>query len=243
MGTCIVCGQQDSPRCETCDSAFYCSKACKLADWPIHRLLCESYAAFNASEPRPDSDHFRAILFYPVKRKPELLWLFCKWHQWKYYPYQSPYMIALVGSKCEEKDIESPLLTPVANRRFGDEISISYRIKFMIDGSAPNKSIASITTTKPGCHSDWRGRITAYGRVDSGPDGPHCRDLDMNDFPYIADFFLSSPPTLLLEQPTAIGTGFKYTLARFVVVAVFAVIVKALVRHQGAITTQAPQNT
>lgn len=128
--------------------------------------------------------------------------------------------------------MERKLLSPVSNRQFGDEIEISYRKKCMTDGSAPNMSIASATATKPGCHSDWRGCIVAYGVVDSGPDGPHCRDLDMNDFTYITDCFLSNAPTPMTEQQTASGiAGCKYVMGTLAGLAVVAAAVVALVYY------------
>ncbi|ORY11258.1 hypothetical protein BCR34DRAFT_514169 [Clohesyomyces aquaticus] len=68
---------------------------------------------------------------------------------------------------------------------------VCFRDTFLIDGSKPNMSVAAITAPKPRQHHDWRGPIVAYGKKGLGIDQISCRDLDMNDFRHIADYFLS----------------------------------------------------
>jgi hypothetical protein len=79
----------------------------------------------------------------------------------------------------------------VLNRNLSDTICVSHRDTFLFDGSKPNKSIAAITATEPGQYHDWRGPIAAYGKRGLGIDPIHCRDLDMNDFRHVTDYFLS----------------------------------------------------
>ena len=80
---------------------------------------------------------------------------------------------------------------PVLERELSNTIDICYRDAFLTDGSKSNKSIATIIATKPGEYPDWRGPIIAYGNVGQGINPTACRDLDMNDFRHITDFFLS----------------------------------------------------
>ncbi|KAK8043446.1 hypothetical protein PG993_005876 [Apiospora rasikravindrae] len=208
LGSCIICEKPDSPRCARCKSAFYCSKACQLIDWPVHGLLCGPFATFNTAN-RPTKDHFRAIVFLPNKYKPKFRWIYCKWHELEYgYRYQCPEASTLVGEGCR---VEQAILqsNPVSNRQLDDGITISFRDTFLVDGSARNKGVLSIITTQPGDYHDWRGPITAYGKVGPGSSQTHCRDLDMNDFHHIADFFLSYgslPPGIMSSAQSVAAT-------------------------------------
>ncbi|KAK7962827.1 uncharacterized protein PG986_003652 [Apiospora aurea] len=202
--SCIICEKPDSQRCGRCKSAFYCSKACQVLDWPLHKLLCASYGSFDISA-RPTSDHFLAISFPPEDKKPKPIWVHCPWHVGDLRPYQFPDVGSLDGSDSllERRHVQ---YNPVLRRQLEDTIRIAWRDEFLVGGSIPNKSILSITTSKPGRRHDWRGPITAYGTVGLGIDQTHCRDLDMNDFRHITDFFLwygdwATAPTDL-QQPS-----------------------------------------
>ncbi|KAK8074568.1 hypothetical protein PG997_009231 [Apiospora hydei] len=190
LGPCIVCEKQDSPRCLRCNSAFYCSKTCQRIDWPVHGLLCGSFATFNASS-RPTEEHFRTIVFLPNNKEPQFRWIHCKW-------------------------------LPISVSRH------SRAYTFLVDGSARNKSVASIIATQQGDYHDWRGPITAYGKL--GPEPSRlCRDLDMNDFRHIADYFLSyghrlpqlTPPA---QQVAAERVVFSMTILAVIVVAAVAIL-------------------
>ncbi|KAK8123045.1 hypothetical protein PG984_011715 [Apiospora sp. TS-2023a] len=204
-GPCIVCEKPDSRRCGRCNSALYCSKACQVQDWPVHKLLCATFAAFDIST-RPTSNHFRSILFPPDEPKPKLIWLHCEWHD----PdpddpplqcsFQFPDGESLVGPDTMPK-YRQVQYNPILKRHLDDTIKIAWRDTFLVDGSKPNKSILSTAATQLGRCYDWRGRITAYGAVGTGMDQTHCRDLDMNDFRHITDFFLSYGNEPLLTSP------------------------------------------
>ncbi|KAK8043450.1 hypothetical protein PG993_005880 [Apiospora rasikravindrae] len=215
LGPCILCKKQNSPRCEKCNSAFYCSKACHRIDWPIHGILCESFTKFDASK-RPTPEHFRVILFSPKNEMPQFTWMHCKWYNDNGYRYQSPTPHSLVGPRCRVERVEL-FLSPSLNRQLG-AVMLSFNAYCMVDGSKPNKSVGSITAAMmSGSLCDWRGRITAYGEVASGVNQACCRDLDMNDWPHIAAFFLSysckpvsinTDPSLPSAQ-THTGAGLK----------------------------------
>ncbi|KAK8074567.1 hypothetical protein PG997_009230 [Apiospora hydei] len=182
VGSCITCEKADSQRCGRCKSAFYCSKACQVRDWPFHKLLCASFGAFDIST-RPTSDHFLAISFPPEDKRPKPIWVYCPLHVDDLRPYQSP-------------DLE-------------DTIQIAWKDEYLVDGSIPNKGILSIMHFEPGRRHNWRGPVTAYGAVGLGTDQTHCRDLDMNDFRHITDFFLwygdwSNIPTYTQQPSTTL---------------------------------------
>lgn len=194
VNTCLVCKNPDSQLCDRCRSVRYCSKACQVADWPVHKLLCSAFAAFRSST-RPTDEHFRAIAFPVDKKKPELVWIHCKWHDddddddfpGPRFPF--PDTAALLGQG-------APLaLAPiqfdqVLDRPLCDTITLASRDTYLIDGSPPNRSVASITASHA-VHHLWQGPFVAYGKVGLGYDQTHCRDLDMVDFRHVADYFLS----------------------------------------------------
>ncbi|KAK2781024.1 hypothetical protein FQN52_001915 [Onygenales sp. PD_12] len=140
---------------------------------------------------RPTDDHIRAILFPVDEKRPKLIWLHCEWHDDEYDGrYQSPEARSFLGSEPFPKHIPIQY-NQVLKRALVHTLNICCRDTFLIDGSKTNNSIAAITATKLGQYHDWRGPIVAYGRVGLGIDQPKCKDLDMNDFRHITDYFLS----------------------------------------------------
>ncbi|KAF2423400.1 hypothetical protein EJ08DRAFT_701195 [Tothia fuscella] len=67
-------------------------------------------------------------------------------------------------------------------------------------------SIRAVTATKPGTYYDWRGPIIAYANVGQGMD-PDKRDINMNDFRHIADYFLWYDYTPALTKQHVAGVG------------------------------------
>ena len=163
--------------CGRCHYIKYCSRECQQKDWPIHKIFCKSYSAFITSD-RPSKDHIVAILFPVDKKKPEFIWL----------PFKGKYD--------DEDGIywESPKLEPIfgdgskrythirRNRFLGKELSdtvvLTFLDTFLIDGSLPNLSIASL----PGSPTVyWRGPVVAYAMKGLEIDPRFCKDLDLVD--------------------------------------------------------------
>lgn len=186
---CNACNETcHNRRCTQCKSASYCSKECQVADWPTHKLLCKSFSNFDLSS-RESSEYSRAILF-PVNGKPKVIWLHCKWVDSEDSRYQHPETDSLLGADPFPK--HAPIRYNVLLKRdLLDTIYICHRDTFLIDGSLPNGSIAAITSTKSGQFHDWRGPIIAYGMLGLSTDPDECRDLDMEDFRHVVDYFLS----------------------------------------------------
>ena len=76
-------------------------------------------------------------------------------------------------------------------KSLANTIFITYRDTFLIDGSRPNNSLASVLSTQPGEYHDWRGPIVAYAKRGPSFDPPACKDFDMVDFRHVTDYFLS----------------------------------------------------
>ncbi|KAH6975009.1 hypothetical protein BKA56DRAFT_589904 [Ilyonectria sp. MPI-CAGE-AT-0026] len=190
-GHCTICETPGARACARCKSSHYCSKECQLDDWPVHKLLCASFSSF-AMSARPSETHFRGIFFPQDRPKPQVAWLDCQWHddeddgiKW-----QHPDLNPFLGPDSWPKSI--PIQTDaVLQRILPDTINICYRDGFLVDGSMPNRSAAAVVATLPGQSHDWRGPIIVVGKKGQGLDPPQCRDLDMNDFRYIADYLIS----------------------------------------------------
>ncbi|KID74370.1 Ubiquitin carboxyl-terminal hydrolase 19 [Metarhizium brunneum] len=181
---CTVCDKHDARLCGRCKSVRYCSAECQKEDWPTHKLPCKAFSNFDVST-RETSEHFR-VLFFPVNEKPKFIWLEGKWVD----GYQYLEIGSLPGIKgfLDEATIQ---YSSRLGRKLDDSIYIIARDEFRIDGSLPNKGVAAITSTKPGRHYDWRGPFIAFGKCRRGLRARKCRDIDMQDFRHVVDFFLS----------------------------------------------------
>ncbi|KAK0642607.1 SET domain and MYND-type zinc finger protein 6 [Lasiodiplodia hormozganensis] len=189
---CSSCNKTATTKCPRCNCSWYCSKACKKVDSPIHKILCREYREFDLSS-RPTTDHHLAIFFAPEKRKPELIWVNCPWkgdeHTGLWQCADSrPYLDAPLGmSQIQSNDVLKRPLT--------DTIRIDYRDTFLIDGSPPNLAVKSLCPRRSKL-TDWRGPLLAYGLQGLGMPRSYIepnksRDLDLNDFRHIVDFLLS----------------------------------------------------
>lgn len=195
MDLCLICNKADARLCSQCHSSFYCSKKCQTADYPIHKLLCSDFKAFNTTS-RPSDEHFRAVVFPVNERKPKLVWLHCKSDT---EGYQSPNIKTLLGPNAPlaQKPIR---YNPVLKRYLSNTIFLNFRDTALIDGSTPNESVRSLLNTKAGRYFDWCGQLGAYTAVGLYSDPERCKDLTMDDFRHTTDYLMSldhygNPPT------------------------------------------------
>ncbi|KPM43037.1 hypothetical protein AK830_g3509 [Neonectria ditissima] len=192
--TCTLCEKPGVHLCYRCESSHYCSTECRFDDRQVHRMLCESFSAFDTAT-RPSDTHFRGIVFPQNRVRPKLTWLHCPWHddendEDSAVEWQHPDLKPFLGSDTGNRSV--PICTdPLLQRGLADTINICYRDSFLVDGSRPNRSVEAVLSTVPGPSHDWRGPIVAVGRKGPGLDPHGCRDLDMNDFRYIADHLIS----------------------------------------------------
>ncbi|KAI0809559.1 hypothetical protein GGR55DRAFT_689325 [Xylaria sp. FL0064] len=197
LDACLICSKPNALRCSRCKSVRYCSKSCQRADFATHKLLCASFAGFDMTK-RPTSEQMRAILFPPDEKKPKPVWIECKWDEGIQYRVAKPFL--------DENGISTPIeYNPILERGVSNAVYVAYRDSFLYDGSATNDSIATVTATNPTEHHDWRGPIIAYAKVGMDPrSATRCRDIDLNDFRHVADYFISygatTVPTLWSQQ-------------------------------------------
>lgn len=184
---CSSCNKTATTKCPRCNCSWYCSKACKKADSPIHKILCREYRELDLSS-RPTTDHYLAILFAPEKRKPELIWINCPWNGDEDCVETRPYLNAPLGIS----QIQS---NNALKRPLTDTIRIDYRDVFLIDGSPPNLAVKSLCPRR-GKPTYWRGPLLAYGLQGLGVPRAciqpnKSRDLDLKDFHHNVDFLFS----------------------------------------------------
>ncbi|KAK4239708.1 hypothetical protein C8A03DRAFT_42707 [Achaetomium macrosporum] len=72
---CVACEEAANSVCNGCKHAWYCSRDCQVADWPLHKKVCKDFAGAGSDDNRPSPEH-RRILFFPVhSTKPETKWV------------------------------------------------------------------------------------------------------------------------------------------------------------------------
>lgn len=202
---CISCNNPSAYSCRHCKCTSYCSNACEQSNWTTHKLLCSTFSSFDSSR-RPSGETFRAILFPDDDKIPEFVWLRCTWlrvddDEDDADRYQSPEVRSFLGPHNYESDIQLQNNSGL-KRKLSDTIYICYSNTFLVDGSKANNCITDIIKTNRLQKNSWRGPVIAYGKVGLGLDQTSCRDLDMNDFRHIIDYFLSwhaSPAPAPLE--------------------------------------------
>lgn len=81
----------------------------------------------------------------------------------------------------------------LSGRKLSHGVELAYRDRFRVDGSQVNSAIMTVSGTVPGLHYRFRGPFMAAGKIGLG--GTAYRDVTMDDFRHIANFFMSWTPT------------------------------------------------
>lgn len=119
-----------------------------------------------------------------------MFWVHCKWSDNDGNRYQIPEDGEIMGPETFVKSMPVQV-DNILERRLPYTIEVCYRDGFLVDGSARNSSVAAILSTFPGASYDWRGPIYGVVKQGSDLDPLMCRDMDMADFRYMADYFIS----------------------------------------------------
>jgi hypothetical protein len=190
---CAACYNLGRLHCKGCDNIRYCSKDCQESDWPVHKLLCNTFKDF---QDRPSPNARCGILFPTHGLKPKFIWL-------------TSVALAHSGAYCEGIEEEEDLLKadhhnnveiwnypeyiPIQwvhalARKLPHTIKLCFRGNFVYDGSLPNQSIAKIMHTAPTYL--WRGPMIAWGMHGVGRDPSRTVDLDTTDLSMIVNYLL-----------------------------------------------------
>jgi hypothetical protein len=191
---CLICEKPNSKLCGVCKSSAYCSQECQKKDWKIHKLLCKDFANFDMSA-RPSPDHFLGFHFPVDDEKPRCVW-----------------MKATVDVDGGVLTLYEDPQTKVVN--FGDGmvkativmqdyffdreirhmINVHYTAGFLYTDYKVNKCIDKILDTNPGQFYPFKGHFTAACGYTDDMDfelTPVRRDMDMNDFRHVANFYIT----------------------------------------------------
>lgn len=174
--------------CVKCRSVSYCSIGCKQADWPTHKLLCNS--DLDSFRVRPGPMYKRAILF-PVElgKIPEFIWMevtsteesdTCD-------QFESPKLSGLLEAGNRPVDRQYFQHNILRDRTLDHTIEVVHRSAFLRDGSLPNESIRTATR---GVHvHPWAGPIIAFRK--KGTNVHAYDDIRLRDFRDTVDFFIT----------------------------------------------------
>lgn len=178
---CISCGKRGDglSLCGHCVGAWYCSKECQQADWPVHKILCAKYAEL--SEQEPEKQGYRALLFRHDSRHPQLIIL----PREPYRPRRLELLISETIETCGFGYNERIGITHISKGGLR-VLSGSYHV---IDNSPRNKSIfASVKTTGFTPPHAWAGNVV----VRRGTGG-----VTMADLRHAIDWFGLYPEDLM----------------------------------------------
>ncbi|KAK7534904.1 uncharacterized protein J3D65DRAFT_428085 [Phyllosticta citribraziliensis] len=184
---CAMCGKQKARQCKRCKGIRYCSNECQKADWPTHKLLCETFSEFNDST-RPSTDHIRGFLLHDDREKPDLIWLHCPRGE---HPREDGVQHENWKARIGESQLGEPSSTlqihhnPRLDILLSNNIWLVWRANFFAEGSKPNRCVGAITDSYE--FYDWRGPLVMYS-THGLKDDDQCRDLDMADFRHVVDF-------------------------------------------------------
>ncbi|PYH91590.1 hypothetical protein BO71DRAFT_486109 [Aspergillus ellipticus CBS 707.79] len=178
------------------EDSCYCSAECQRKDFSSHKLLCAQFSALPA---RPSPNHKRAILFPAEEAKPRMIWVQCKtqtydgdtWQEIDYQPHLGPRNLARGSYRFQHN--------PRRGRNFGSGfvtwegtnegycVSLSFRDRYLTDGSVDNMSIANSVRSSGPTHHPYRGPMVAVREL---PD-QNFGDITLSDFRHLINYLVT----------------------------------------------------
>jgi hypothetical protein len=72
-----MCDKVATSICNQCHCSRYCSKTCQEDDWPVHKILCRSFANYSdAKRPGSNGQSLTRGIYFPTERKkPQFVWV------------------------------------------------------------------------------------------------------------------------------------------------------------------------
>jgi hypothetical protein len=195
MDKCELCNRVGDKICSKCHSVGYCSRECQLADWSsTHKFFCATLP-FPSRETGDQTVYgfllqedgvIKIVNVKIIKTKKDL-----------YEPDLTPH---LDPNGTIKPDPNKPPFgknylpkKPIGSKNFETTLQISYRTKFLNDGSRANKCIQKITGNKE--HHDWRGPMLLLKlKIDTTkekiePEVNPYIDMQMQDMTDMRTFF------------------------------------------------------
>lgn len=184
---CTMCGKPASEMCKQCRSSHYCSRACQVADWPTHKLLCRSFTNFT-TPPNPTS---KLGIFFPDNSKvPRFVWVKCSWKTLDEETYQHVDKAEFLGSRSTDRVWVQ--LNKTRHRKRQDVLTVHIRSTGAIDGSALNQCVIAVAGGR--CvNYCWPGPLLVLRTSGLTLGDSELVDVDMVDFRDAVDLLCSYP--------------------------------------------------
>ncbi|KUL85039.1 hypothetical protein ZTR_07773 [Talaromyces verruculosus] len=152
-------------------------------------------ASFAQQPSRPSPLHRRAIFFPADQEKPRMIWMMCHFHEIQ----DAEPDWSLVGPVI-------PYLRTIQGQHGHETVTLLFRDKFLLDGSAPNLSIATAIKMPETLKRLPRGPHVAYKRLSNGS----IADITLADFRLAIEYLLEystgphQNPRFKLQPPSRV---------------------------------------
>ncbi|KAI1129969.1 hypothetical protein F5Y10DRAFT_276476 [Nemania abortiva] len=196
---CTYCEMKGRFTCNGCVSARYCSRACQIRDWPIHRLLCGNLSEFNKT-PCPSPDHVAAILFPAKEATPRFIWL----EQFSEGDYLFPIIDCWLRPYARRANMiadMNALLEEAGHGRVGHGLLMIGAHEKPLPDAPVNASILALG--KPDQMKTWFGNQIIVGRKpnETGTRGITLDHVNFRDFRHAVDLYQHHPLNLCVLNP------------------------------------------
>ncbi|KAF4610345.1 hypothetical protein G7Y89_g15775 [Cudoniella acicularis] len=188
--TCVICNKRGANDCASCKSASYCSKACQVLDWPLHKLLCKKFKKLPS---RPNNMPSQlAILLSADDPDPRLIWVPSPQEYTEYSEtgFQNPITEPLLGQPITHS-AERFVVTKneVRGYELDHSVVLFARDNWLNDGSKPNQAALALTDWE--LPYDWRGNILimSFKVVAKGREGIETyQNVTLGDLRTVVDY-------------------------------------------------------
>ena len=207
------CGSSQFQKCAGCKAAFYCSKACQKRNWKTHKLVCDQFKPFEATNPRPSAGHKLGLLFSIDAVKPQFVWVPCNQSTVDQH-WEKPDLKQYLGDDGPIAEMFNASLflakrnTGLQRHNIDHTVSLHVRERFASDGSTRNQCVAEMMMGK--LRHDWKGDIVLLSQAGTLKNPPSYQDIVPSDLRVAADFFRvygsgldhRGPPIMIGPVPT-----------------------------------------
>ncbi|KAL2178839.1 uncharacterized protein P884DRAFT_276704 [Thermothelomyces heterothallicus CBS 202.75] len=191
---CVVCERRYISYCNSCRGARYCSRACQVADWPVHKKLCADLSGPAADRNRPSQAHRRILYFPAYSPNPTLIWALHREtpdREYEWIEYNHPDLdrfFSTPGISADDPRAHTVLnlVHSLENRRIGHQLTaVTHNVVRptgdIVQPAPINRSINELT--EPGYLRPTFGPVAFFAdaRVPDDPGPPKTRDISSRD--------------------------------------------------------------